>query len=367
MRIPQILLATALIVSTGVTQAAKPKRSKAKPKPTKARTAKASGQTHKVRKGETATKIAKQYGLEISELASLNPKVKLAKLSAGTLLKVGPAPRVKAVPSEDLGGAVQAAELHREPVAPVPALPSIPAQSPATLLHLERVQPEVMSRIAPGAPVATVPSQPSQGMTSALLPVPAVAIGALGLEYESRMAADLGFQPADPSQIDLLWPVETRTVSSAWGPRIRTRSMRVVKASSKKSRKVKVAYRSSHKGVDLTAPTGTDVYAAMDARVVTAGKHRQYGNFIVLDHGNGVQTLYAHLSAIQTVEGEIVRRGQKIGLVGRTGNATGPHLHFELIEAGQRQNPLPFLNDVEEIPAEMMALNNALPRFRQAR
>jgi murein DD-endopeptidase MepM/ murein hydrolase activator NlpD len=204
-------------------------------------------------------------------------------------------------------------------------------------------------------------------MTSSLLPVPAVAVGALGLEYESRVAADLGFQPADPSQIDLLWPVETRTVSSAWGPRIRTRSVRVVKASTRKSRKVKVAYRSSHKGVDLNAPSGTDVYASMDARVVTAGKHRQYGNYVVLDHGNGVQTLYAHLSALHTSEGEIVRRGQKIGLVGRTGNATGPHLHFELIEAGQRQNPLPFLNDVEEIPAEMMALNNALPRLRQAR
>jgi len=367
MRVPQILLVSALIISTGVTQAAKPKHSKSKPKVSKSRSAKPTGASHKVRKGETAFKIANAYGLEVSELASLNPKVKISKLSAGTILKVGPVPqkRVERATSSDLvESGIQ--EARREPVVPVPALPSIPAQTPATLLHLERVLPENMIKMAPGA-VPNASSVPSSQGLVALLPGPMVSVGALGLEYESKMAADLGFQPVDPSQIDLLWPVETRTVSSAWGPRIRTRSVRVVKATSRKNKKVKVKYQSSHKGVDLTAPTGTDVYAAMDAKVVVAGKHRQYGNYVILEHGNGVQTLYAHLNAIHTQDGEIVHRGQKIGQVGRTGNATGPHLHFELIESGQRQNPLPFLNDVEEIPAEMMALNNLPPKINRRR
>jgi murein DD-endopeptidase MepM/ murein hydrolase activator NlpD len=80
---------------------------------------------------------------------------------------------------------------------------------------------------------------------------------------------------------------------------------------------------------------------------------------VVLDHGNGVVTLYAHHNRNFVEKGEVVRRGQKIAEVGRTGNATGPHLHFELRLEGAPQNPLPYLNDVEEIPADIMAQNQA--------
>jgi murein DD-endopeptidase MepM/ murein hydrolase activator NlpD len=111
--------------------------------------------------------------------------------------------------------------------------------------------------------------------------------------------------------------------------------------------------------VDLSAPKGADVFAALDGQVVAAGRHRQYGNFVVLDHGNGVVTLYAHHNRNFVKEGEIVRRGQKIAEVGRTGNATGPHLHFELRLEGLPQNPLPFLNDVEELPADLVTQNEA--------
>ena len=79
-----------------------------------------------------------------------------------------------------------------------------------------------------------------------------------------------------------------------------------------------------------------------------------------MDHGNGVSTVYAHHKLNLVREGDIVRRGQKIAEVGRTGNSTGPHLHFELRIDGLQRNPLPLLNDVEEIPAETAAQNATL-------
>jgi murein DD-endopeptidase MepM/ murein hydrolase activator NlpD len=160
---------------------------------------------------------------------------------------------------------------------------------------------------------------------------------------------------ADPQRLDLLWPVETRTISSAWGPRMRTKTIRV-----KDQRKKRIRYKGRHKGVDLTAPTGTAVFAAMDGEVVLAGKHKQYGNYVVVEHGNGVITLYAHHRLNLVHPGDIVRRGQKIAEVGRTGNATGPHLHFELKVDGVQRNPLPVLNDEEEIAAELAAQNALL-------
>ena len=109
--------------------------------------------------------------------------------------------------------------------------------------------------------------------------------------------------------------------------------------------------------MDLSAPKGTDIFAALDGQVVSSGKQKEYGNFVAIDHGNGVVTLYAHCNRNFVTVGEIVRRGQKIAEVGRTGNATGPHLHFELRLDGIPQNPLPKMNDTEEIPADLMARN----------
>jgi murein DD-endopeptidase MepM/ murein hydrolase activator NlpD len=170
-------------------------------------------------------------------------------------------------------------------------------------------------------------------------------------------AGSTEFQPADRDSLDLLWPVPTRTISSAWGPRIRTRVVRV--KTSTRNRRILRRFLGTHKGVDLSAPMGSDIYAALDGQVVLSGRHKQYGNFVAVDHGNGVVTLYAHCSRNFVEEGQIVRRGQKIAEVGRTGNATGPHLHFELRLDGIPVNPLPKLNDMEEIPAEMVARNEA--------
>ena len=92
-----------------------------------------------------------------------------------------------------------------------------------------------------------------------------------------------------------------------------------------------------HTGIDLAVPLGTPVFAAADgvvalARPMTdgAGNLVGYGNYIVVMHDTGLKTLYGHLLAIGVKEGDVVKRGQLIGLVGSTGNSTGPHTHFEV-------------------------------------
>ena len=95
-----------------------------------------------------------------------------------------------------------------------------------------------------------------------------------------------------------------------------------------------------HAGVDLAAPTGTPVQATADGVVTSAGWRGGYGILVSLGHGGGVQTRYAHLSAIAVRPGTSVRAGDVIGYVGSTGNSTGPHLHYELRVNGQAVNPM---------------------------
>jgi murein DD-endopeptidase MepM/ murein hydrolase activator NlpD len=95
-----------------------------------------------------------------------------------------------------------------------------------------------------------------------------------------------------------------------------------------------------HYGVDISAPSGTPIRAAADGVVVFAGWRRAYGNTVIVDHGNGIATLYAHCSRVLVNEGEVVKQGQVIALVGSTGLSTGPHLHFEVRRYGEPINPL---------------------------
>ena len=98
-----------------------------------------------------------------------------------------------------------------------------------------------------------------------------------------------------------------------------------------------------HDGLDIAANHGNAVYAYTDGRVVQAGWNGGYGISILLDHGNGLRTRYAHLSRLNVRVGQRVQTGQKIGAVGSTGNSTGPHLHFEVIKNGKTQNPLNYI------------------------
>lgn len=107
--------------------------------------------------------------------------------------------------------------------------------------------------------------------------------------------------------------------------------------------------RRHHGGIDIVKPgghsTGAPVVAAGSGRVVVAGRHSSYGNYVVIDHGGGVHTLYAHMlnGSLRVSAGQHVSAGQQIGNIGSTGNVTGPHLHFEVRINGRRVNPMPYL------------------------
>lgn len=101
--------------------------------------------------------------------------------------------------------------------------------------------------------------------------------------------------------------------------------------------------RGFHKGIDLAAKRGTAVHAAAGGRVVKAGWSNGYGNLIVIDHGGSTTTRYAHLQNFVVRKGNRVVPGQPIGLVGSTGNASGPHLHFEVLQRGRQVNPAKYV------------------------
>jgi len=95
-----------------------------------------------------------------------------------------------------------------------------------------------------------------------------------------------------------------------------------------------------HVGVDIAAPFGTTVVAPMDGTVAFVGRKNGYGLTLVIDHGDGISTLYAHSSGILVTEGEAVKKGQPVSKIGLSGHSTGPHLHYEVRMEGKPVNPL---------------------------
>lgn len=125
-----------------------------------------------------------------------------------------------------------------------------------------------------------------------------------------------------------IWPVDSNVVTSPFGPR----NTGIAGAST------------NHKGVDLKASTGAKIYASDTGTVITSALSSSYGNYVVIDHGNGYTTLYAHMSKRAVKQGDKVTKGQVIGYAGATGIANGPHCHFEIWENGNRVNPLKFFD-----------------------
>lgn len=131
---------------------------------------------------------------------------------------------------------------------------------------------------------------------------------------------------SDTSLAGFQWPVQAR-VSSEFGYRIHP----------------VYGTRRLHAGIDVAAPSGTPIYAANDGVVIFAGGRGGYGRTVIVDHGGGVTTLYAHMSQIGSSVGQTVVRGDSVGFVGASGTATGNHLHFEVRVDGTPTNPRNYL------------------------
>jgi len=153
-------------------------------------------------------------------------------------------------------------------------------------------------------------------------------------EEEARRAADrraaqlagvsLPPEPGAPGQ--LAWPV-SGPITSPFGMRMHPVYGRPI----------------LHAGIDIGVPQGTTIGAAADGRVIVAGYQGDCGNMVALDHRGGLSTIYCHMSQIFVGVGQDVQRGQAIGAVGMTGDATGPHLHFQVMQDGHPVDPMSYL------------------------
>ena len=158
------------------------------------------------------------------------------------------------------------------------------------------------------------------------------AFDALAAELEAqRLAAQQQAQGGGGSSIvgtgQFAWPTpSTSLITSYYGTRMHP----------------VYGYERFHSGVDIGAADGATVIAADGGTVVTAGWSGGYGNCVMIDHGNGYTTLYAHLSSITVGSGQAVSRGDTIGYVGSTGVSTGPHLHYEVRQGGGTVDPMGF-------------------------
>ena len=159
---------------------------------------------------------------------------------------------------------------------------------------------------------------------------PGLAQGDALLELQLAELARAGeyvqrFDPDAHTAEEFIWPATGR-ISSHFG-----------------FRNISVAGNRNHGGIDIAAASGTPVLASRSGTVTFSGRNGAYGYVIYLDHPDGSQTRYAHLSALLAAAGQNVRQGDTIGLVGSTGASTGPHLHFEIRQQGVALDPLGLL------------------------
>jgi murein DD-endopeptidase MepM/ murein hydrolase activator NlpD len=110
-------------------------------------------------------------------------------------------------------------------------------------------------------------------------------------------------------------------------------------------------HRRAHKGIDIPGPVGTPIYATADGVVSRSERASGYGNLVAINHGNGIETRYGHMSKLIVGSNERVRRGQIIGLMGSTGRSTGSHLHYEVRIDGEAVNPMPFVESSDYVVA----------------
>jgi murein DD-endopeptidase MepM/ murein hydrolase activator NlpD len=240
--------------------------------------------THTLQEGETFSDVATHYGLSTEALVGANPDISsMDLLPTGLELLVPPGP-----------GLVVILEYGQD----IKVLLETYGVDPLAFMQANAIQSPLELR--PGRMV----------FLPGVKPQAALARLAKVYEEENRY----------------IWPLQGR-VTSYFG-----------------RRNLGMGTASFHSAIDIAAPTGTPITAARSGTVIYAGwSNRGYGNLVKIQHSNGDETWYAHQSEIWVGVGQALHQGETLGLVGSTGLSTGPHLHFELHEAGTAVDPLAYL------------------------
>ena len=160
----------------------------------------------------------------------------------------------------------------------------------------------------------------------------AEAVQAQILKLSKELAAQQAAQgkPSNAALGGYIWPVSSRRITSTFGGRASPGGIG----------------STNHKGIDIGGVGyTTEIHAAKAGTVIVSQYSRSYGNYVVVSHGSGNTTLYAHMSSRKVSVGQYVNQGDVLGITGSTGNSTGPHLHFEITENGVRIDPLKYLTN----------------------
>lgn len=255
-----------------------------KPKPT----------THRVEIGDTFYSVARRYGINPIALQEYNPRLAGQTLNVGAVLS-----------------------LVAPPLRPAPVAPARPAPVRLVVARPAPASPTP----APTAPARPAPARPAPARPSPAQPAPPRVAQATP-EHHARVVVR---QTSSHSLWQ--WPLPGYgRITSDFGWRVLD------------------GEREKHQGIDVAAPPGTPVIAARSGRVIQAHLDETYGWgwTVVIQHPDGWQTRYAHLSRISVEAGQLVRQGERVGAVGSTGRVTGPHLHFGLYRNWDPHNPLAF-------------------------
>ncbi|MFB8376190.1 peptidoglycan DD-metalloendopeptidase family protein [Paenibacillus taichungensis] len=256
--------------------------------------------TYVVREGDTISSIAAKYEITQSEIRKHNPGIKETSLQIGDELTL-------TVPK-----------------------PAVTVKSVEQVVEQIEIKPQVEVRksaeLKAGTTKVVRPGQ--SGLKSMQYRITkengeVVQEEWLGQEVIKAAVTEVvlsGTKVVGEGTGEFAWPVSNATMSSSFGQR----------------------WGRQHKGVDLVG--NRDVKASDEGVITFAGQKSGYGNVIIINHRNGYETLYGHLNSIGVKVGQVVEKGESIGVMGNTGRSTGTHLHFEIIKNGTVENPLTYLN-----------------------
>ncbi|WP_110930618.1 peptidoglycan DD-metalloendopeptidase family protein [Paenibacillus bouchesdurhonensis] len=256
--------------------------------------------TYTVREGDTISSIAKRYGVTQKELFAKNPGIQEKTLQIGTELNVKalkPALTVKTV------------ELMSEEIV---TEPEVIIQKSA---DMQAGKSKVIAEGQSGLKVMEYRLTKENGEVIA-----EEWLGQEVIKASSPRIIIKGTKIIGEGSGQFAWPVSGARMTSSYGER----------------------WGRTHKGIDLVS-SNRNILAADEGVVSFAGTKSGYGNVIIINHNNGFETLYGHLSKISVEKGDVVEKGAKIGVMGSTGRSTGTHLHFEIHKNGTVQNPMKYL------------------------